>query len=558
MFNTAIGRRAALASVVLLSFCLGFCGLGDAGTWPDEGLALLEATGQSPAMPDRPEMTTYLQSMMYVPDQVTLSQGTFRPADLWRKNSVPNVLRTGLYFDNGNGRAYALLLHFWVKAFGLSSVSVRLTSVIFTCATVMLVYFLVGYAAADDRLALLASLLTALSPLLIVQSRVGRSHSMAAFCATCSTLFMWHLLWGRKPPRLVTAIGYGVISSLAVAAHFFTLYVLAAQVLFVAGYCHWTGKVQIPWRHLLIAFMAAVAVASFFGANGLRNGLQRGALQERRRVESETQRLLSDTRVPRSNQTILITPSNVASEMTHLLAHLFNVRSAVASPKWRSSRTVVLFLLLLSLGTPAIYLAALRCGYLFAQDSTKRVVWLCMAIVACGIAYSTIMAVFVMKTIIPFGARSHLWMIPCISVLLAVALRGVLSWPPLFRYPSLGVLAIQWLLFGAIALRSVFIVGYAESIQVRLPTGNYETAERIRAVYRPGDVVEYQQWDDAVKVNLYLQGTDVVQRVDTSYLERGLGLYNRPRTIELHSPTGKRIVLWKGVQNDGALLPFRP
>ena len=42
-----------------------------------------------------------------------------------------HVLRAPAYYDSGNGMAYALLLHGWIDAFGVSNVAIRMPSVLF-------------------------------------------------------------------------------------------------------------------------------------------------------------------------------------------------------------------------------------------------------------------------------------------------------------------------------------------------------------------------------------------------------------------------------------------
>ena len=70
-------------AVVVFALALGICRLGWPGSWPDEGFSIAAATGQAPEAP----------------------QGTFTPEDVWKHNTLPNVLDASARIDNGNGIA---------------------------------------------------------------------------------------------------------------------------------------------------------------------------------------------------------------------------------------------------------------------------------------------------------------------------------------------------------------------------------------------------------------------------------------------------------------------
>jgi hypothetical protein len=205
-----------------------------------------------------------------------------------------------------------------------------------------------------------------------------------------------------------------------------------------------------------------------------------------------------------------------------------------------------------SLVTCALYASGLASGYRKASADARLLVWLCAATVAAGVICVLLTSTLVMQTIIPFNPRSNVALVPCAAVLTALTIRGALSWRPLWRLGAIAVFVVQALVFNAVTLRQVFLLRYVEP-SVRTLTGTQQTARSIKAQYRPGDVVEYELALDAAKVNVYLRDADVVQRVVTPSLEG-----DPVRSIVLRGAAGRSQVLWRGQQDDGALLPYQP
>jgi hypothetical protein len=86
-----------------------------------------------------------------------------------------------------NPPAYYLLLHGWIDLFGTSAFAVRLPSVLFSSATVLVVYA-IGRVLLDRTAARLAGLFAALSPVAIFFAQEARTYALLALCCSLALL----------------------------------------------------------------------------------------------------------------------------------------------------------------------------------------------------------------------------------------------------------------------------------------------------------------------------------------------------------------------------------
>src|SRR5262245_37428306 len=147
-------RRAAFLLVLVAASLLRVAAIGRRSPWFDEIASITNATGGA------------VEEPIVEPG----SDASFTPADLWRRNTVPHVLRTVTWQDNGNGVVYGLLLHSWVRFFGVRDGVVRLPSAIAGVVVVVMVYRL-GLLLFTPAVAWPAALLAVAHPLLIRYSQ---------------------------------------------------------------------------------------------------------------------------------------------------------------------------------------------------------------------------------------------------------------------------------------------------------------------------------------------------------------------------------------------------
>jgi 4-amino-4-deoxy-L-arabinose transferase-like glycosyltransferase len=152
-----------------------------------------------------------------------------------------------LVHDEANMTFYYLLLRPW-SLLGSSEVAVRSLSVIFSVATIPLLYLLAARMF-GARVALIAALLVAVNEYHVAYAQEARSYSLVLFLLTIASL---SYIAGVERPRARSWITFTVASVLAVYSHFFAIFVLVAQ---------WTSLIflrprDIPWKALLASALA--------------------------------------------------------------------------------------------------------------------------------------------------------------------------------------------------------------------------------------------------------------------------------------------------------------
>lgn len=101
---------------------------------------------------------------------------------------------------------FFIILWPWIRLFGMSEISVRIPSIIFSLGTIYLTY-LIGRDYVNKRVGLIAALLLAIAPLFMFYSQEARMYSMAAFGATCSLYGFISLLNKHRWGYLFYALG---------------------------------------------------------------------------------------------------------------------------------------------------------------------------------------------------------------------------------------------------------------------------------------------------------------------------------------------------------------
>ena len=128
----------------------------------------------------------------------------------------------------GSPHLYYVLAWCWTQAFGASEWGLRSLSALIGTATIPIVYF-AAQTAGQKRAAAVASLLVAANPLLIWYSQEARTYALLAFLSALSFLFFGRAL-GGEPRNLVY---WAVIASLALAAHYFAIFVVAPEAVWL-------------------------------------------------------------------------------------------------------------------------------------------------------------------------------------------------------------------------------------------------------------------------------------------------------------------------------------
>ncbi len=131
------------------------------------------------------------------------------------KPGISAIVRTPVLHDPGKQVFYYVALHYYTRIFGLSEISLRSMSVIFSLATLALVFAL-GREMFDDYTALAASAMWAFNPLAVVFAHTARMYSMLIALALAELLMLWRV---REHPSATGAVLCGLVGAALLYTH---------------------------------------------------------------------------------------------------------------------------------------------------------------------------------------------------------------------------------------------------------------------------------------------------------------------------------------------------
>ena len=155
--------------------------------------------------------------------------------------------------EDTNPPLYYVLLHFWIGVFGDSEAALRSLSAVVGVLLVFVVFKL-GERLSGFRAGLVAALLAAVSSFLVHYSQEARVYSLLALLSACSYYFLLDLLDEWRPWRVVW---YVVFTTALLYAHTYGLFVLLAQMTFIAVGWAW----RRDWLRVDPRLLGAVLVA---------------------------------------------------------------------------------------------------------------------------------------------------------------------------------------------------------------------------------------------------------------------------------------------------------
>ncbi|MEA5461506.1 glycosyltransferase family 39 protein [Arcicella sp. LKC2W] len=188
----------------------------------------------------------------------TVGKSTFTPKEFWAEKNLDDFYDSIRRSDIGNSPFYYLVLHNWIKAFGISDYSIRFLSVFFSCLTIILLFFFIKEHLNNLKLALLACILMAIEPFFIAISQQTRNYSMSFFLTLLATHIFLKIIKNEETEikSLKLYWFYGILSALCLLSHFLTATVFMVHGLYVLLFV----RKSRPW-YLLPSFLMIGGIA---------------------------------------------------------------------------------------------------------------------------------------------------------------------------------------------------------------------------------------------------------------------------------------------------------
>lgn len=167
--------------------------------------------------------------------------------------SVPDLVR--MLCQGDNPPLWELLLHFWVKVFGISEVAIRSLSLIFSVLTVIPLY-LAGEKYFHRFVGIAASLCYCFSTFSIYMAHESRVYSLIAFCTTCSVLLFISIVKDPKPFKFILLT---FANLMLMYGHYLSVWVIVMEFLIALGIKPIRKKIWKPYLLHAVALLLLFA-----------------------------------------------------------------------------------------------------------------------------------------------------------------------------------------------------------------------------------------------------------------------------------------------------------
>jgi uncharacterized membrane protein len=212
-----------LLLIIVLAFSLRTYNLDKHGIFFDEKASVLVSQGM--AMEGNTQKNCFY----------TKGKTTFTPKEFWADKSIEDYYDAIRRSDIGNSPFYYVILHNWINLFGISDYSIRFLSVLFSCLTIILLFFFIKEQFKNLPLAILATFLMAIEPFFIAYSQQARNYSLSFFLTLLATHFFLKIIKNEESNIKKNGLYwfYGILSAMCLLSHFLTATVFMAHGIYV-------------------------------------------------------------------------------------------------------------------------------------------------------------------------------------------------------------------------------------------------------------------------------------------------------------------------------------
>ena len=149
--------------------------------------------------------------------------------------------------SGNNPPLYEIILHYWITIFGISPLSVRFPSLLFSCIAVFYLYK-IAIKFINTEVAILSVILFIFSNYQTVFAHEARVYAFLGMLSTASLYYYLKLIY-TKEVRSIQFVPLLLINLLLVYAHYFGFFVLLMELLFIL----FTKSLLVKhWKHLCL------------------------------------------------------------------------------------------------------------------------------------------------------------------------------------------------------------------------------------------------------------------------------------------------------------------
>jgi hypothetical protein len=508
-YPTILSKQGILLSLILLT--VGFIyiyRIGDKSLDLDERYSMNIATGAGGST------TKYVQFGRFISNPIAAP--TFTSAEYKERYRLSNVVSTAMN-DNGQGLPYFIMLHAWLKAFGITTVHARLLSVLLLLITLLLSYRIMLRCGIETKLALLIMALFGCNGVVIGLAQYVRFYSLGVLLSVVSCNVVLRIQRGR-PARWSAGI-LGIVWGLMFLNQFFSVFIILAEGLYLLN-GDWKRNLRRVVFPAALGLLLPVAIwlLPLHGWESLRNIYV---------LQSHQHQAIYSLSVAAS-------PLNVA------LGCLSSFASALGQPVNMLGGTVSTLLQI----TPAIP-AFLLIGIIMSSRNISRAAWIKLSLYALGIYLiaSVAHSSFSGYTLL-FQGRYWVFAYLFSYLLLAWALTKSLRGATSIKWLAVSVIILtcgRAFYTSASAVSGLAMTSHGKLAPVYIqPNEDYEgMAGSLIIGARQGDTVSFQSWKLAQCTNWFLlHHPDIIQRVDTAQAT-AVTICNGPTRTEVPFDRGR-------------------